>query len=85
MIFCDGGSKSFSYVAATLEGTKAVALESIKIDEVDTQGNTEIGVTKQYARSSYISVAELFGKINLSDESFIKYIPDGFLNEAQLK
>ena len=63
----------------------AVALESIKIDEVNTQGNTEIGVTKQYAHSSTISIAELFRKVNPSDESFVKYIPDGFLNEVQLE
>ena len=43
----------------------AIALESIKKDEVVTQGNTQNGVTKQYARSSTISITDYFKKINL--------------------
>lgn len=61
----------------------AIALESIKKDEVVTQGDTINGVTKQYARSSIISISDLFKKINPSDESFLKYIPDGFLDADQ--
>ena len=50
----------------------AVALEGIKKDEVVTQGNTKTGVTKQYARSSIVSIADFFQKINPSDKSFLK-------------
>ncbi len=50
--------------------------------EVLGRGNTENGVTQQ-PRSVNISIAKIFEKINPSDKSFIKYIPDGFLNEAQ--
>ena len=50
--------------------------------EVWKQGNTENGVT-QNSRSVNISIAKIFEKINPSDKSFLKYVPDGFLNEAQ--
>lgn len=60
----------------------AISLEKIKRTEVWKQGNTENGVT-QNSRSVNISIAKIFEKINPSDKSFIKYIPDGFLNEAQ--
>ena len=46
------------------------------------QGNTETGVT-QNSRSVDISIAQLFSKINPSDKNFLKYIPDGFLNDSQ--
>ncbi len=62
----------------------AVALESIEKDEIVTEGNTENGVT-QAAPSSAISIAQLFSKINPLDESFLKYLPDGFLDERQLE
>ena len=32
---------------------------------------------------SNISIADLFSKINIKDENFFKYIPDGFLNDEQ--
>ena len=56
----------------------AIVLESIKKDEVIKQGNTENGVT-QSSRSSTISLADLFEKINPADESFLKYVPRQFL------
>ena len=59
----------------------AIALESIKKDEVVKQGNTETGVT-QSSRSSVISIADLFAKINPIDESFLKYVPKQFLTQA---
>ena len=52
--------------------------------EVLKQGNTVKGVT-QNSRSVNISISKLFEKINPSDKSFIKYIPDGFLTKAQLQ
>lgn len=56
----------------------AIALESIKKDEVVKQGNTKNGVT-QNSRSSIINIADLFSKINPTDISFLKYIPTQFL------
>jgi hypothetical protein len=50
--------------------------------EVSESGNTKNGVT-QSSRSVNISIAKIFEKINPTDKSFIKYNPDGFLNEAQ--
>ena len=60
----------------------AISLEKIKMTEVWKQGDTEIGVT-QDSRSVNISIAKIFAKINPSDKSFLKYIPDGFLNSEQ--
>ena len=57
---------------------------STNLTEVSGQGNTENGVT-QNSRSVTISIAKIFEKINPSDKSFLKYIPDGFLNEGQKK
>ncbi len=58
----------------------AIALESIKKDEVVKQGNTENGVT-QGSRSSTIRLTDLFAKINPSDGSFLKYVPKQFLED----
>ena len=60
----------------------AISLEKIKKTEVWKQGNTNTGVT-QNSRSVNISIANIFAKINPSDKNFLKYIPDGFLNEDQ--
>ena len=60
----------------------AIALEKIKMTEVSGQGDTETGVT-QNSRSVDISIANIFKKINPSEENFVKYIPDGFLDDAQ--
>ena len=60
----------------------AISLEKIKKTEVLGRGNTENGVTQQ-PRSVNISIAQIFKKINPSDKKFLKYIPDGFLDEKQ--
>ena len=52
--------------------------------ELYARGNTDNGVT-QLTRSVNISIANIFSKINPSDKSFLKYIPDGFLSYEQLK
>lgn len=59
----------------------AIALESIKKDEVVAQGNTENSVT-QYARSSEIRLADLLSNVNPKDESFTKYIPKQFFDDT---
>ena len=59
----------------------AIALESIKNDGVsEVRGAKSVA---QISRPSNISIADFFEKINPSDKSFLKYIPDGFLNEEQ--
>ena len=58
----------------------AIALESIKKDEVVKQGNTTSGVT-QDSRSSTVNLTDLFSKINPSDTSFLKYVPQQFLTQ----
>ncbi|MBQ8428564.1 MAG: hypothetical protein IJX30_00490 [Clostridia bacterium] len=59
-----------------------IALESIKKDEIIAQGNTNDGVT-QYPTSSTISIAGLAENVNTKDENFIKYFPDGFLDDEK--
>ena len=85
--FVDGGSiipvklevKEFSDKENTLH--VAIALESIKKDEIVKQEVAKDGVARQYSPSSNISIADYFRKINPSDESFYKYIPKKFLKE----
>lgn len=48
------------------------------------RGDTDDGVTQQ-PRSVNINIANIFEKINPSDKTFLKYIPDKFLTEVQLK
>lgn len=60
----------------------AISLEKIKMTEVSEQGNTKNGVT-QGSRSVNVSIARIFSKINPSNKNFLKYLPDGFLNDAQ--
>ena len=60
----------------------AISLEKIKKTEVWKQGDTNNGVT-QNSRSVNISISNIFRKINPFDKSFLKYIPDGFLNDEQ--
>ena len=62
----------------------AISLEKIKMTELYARGDTKNGVT-QRTRSVNISIANIFKKINPSDKTFLKYIPDKFLTEVQLK
>ena len=59
----------------------AIALESIKKDEIVKQEVATNGVARQYSPSFTISIADYFRKINPSDESFYKYIPKKFLKD----
>ena len=62
----------------------AIALESIEIDGIVKQETTQKKVARQYSPPSDISIAEYFQKINPSDKSFYKYIPEPFLtNRSQ--
>ena len=60
----------------------AIALESIKKDEVVKEGDTTNGVT-QASRSFIISISDLLKNINMSDERFAKYIPKQFFDQNQ--
>ena len=59
----------------------AIALEGIKKDEVVTSRSPDTDFTSN-ARSSTISIPDLFRKINPSDESFLKYVPKKFLEDG---
>ncbi len=59
-----------------------ITSKSIKKDEVVTQGSSHSEVP-QHARSSIISLSELFKKVNPKDESFYKYIPKQFLEGVE--
>ena len=59
----------------------AVALDSIKKNEVVKQGNTKNSVT-QGSRSFNISLSQLLKNINPKDENFIKYIPKQFFEKG---
>ena len=54
-------------------------------DGIVKQEVAENGVARQYSPPSNISIAQFFEKINISDKSFLKYIPDGFLSAEQIE
>ena len=58
--------------------------EGIKKTEVWKQGTTKNDVA-QNSRSIIISIRDLFEKINPKDANFLKYVPDQFLNNEQIK
>lgn len=62
----------------------AIALKSVIKNGVVTQEVADNSVAQQYARPSDISLSELFKNVNPQDESFYKYIPKQFLEEAEL-
>ena len=61
----------------------AVALEGIKKDRVVSMG---VPNNRSHVRTSpvTISIRDLFSKINPKDADFLKYIPNGFLNDEQI-
>lgn len=59
----------------------AIALESIKKDEVVKEGDIINDVT-QASRPSNISLSDLFASINPSDERFLKYVPKQFFERV---
>ncbi len=62
----------------------AVTLEEIKKAEVSKSGSST-GEVAPNSRSANISIARIFEKINTSDQSFLKYVPDGFLSSEQIE
>ena len=62
----------------------AVALEDIKKDRVAGMG---VPTNRSHVRTSpvTISIHDLFSKINPIDIDFLKYIPNGFLNDEQIE
>lgn len=74
--FIDKNKKNALYVAITLE--------KIKKDEIVTTSSPD--KNQNYgAPSSTISIADLFANVNNADGSFLKYIPNGFLDQSQIK
>lgn len=61
----------------------AIALESIKKNEIVKQEVATNGVARQYSPSFTISIADFLRKINPSDESFYKYIPKRLLEASK--
>lgn len=61
----------------------AIALESIKKNEIVKQEVATNGVAQQYSPSFNISIADFLRKINPSDESFYKYIPKKLLETSK--
>ena len=61
----------------------AVTMEEIKKAEVSTE-RTSIEEVAYSARSANISISRIFEKINTSDQNFLKYVPNGFLNDQQI-
>lgn len=60
----------------------AVTLNKIK-DVVFTKENVSNDTPAMAAHISTISLRDLFANINPSDGEFLKYVPDGFLKDAQ--
>lgn len=61
----------------------AVALESIKKNEVVKEGNTKNSVT-QASRSFNISLSQLLINVNPNDTDFLKYIPRQFFDNSNI-
>ena len=55
----------------------AIALESIKKNQIVKQEVAEKGVAQQYSPSFNISIAKFFGKINPNDSAHRVLLPDG--------
>lgn len=54
--------------------------------EVDVLGSTpDKSQTHSLVSTSVYSLADLFQKINPENKHFLKYVPDGFLNDEQLR
>lgn len=84
------------YVAVSLKKTEAADLHAVpSADEASATTASSFEETgrgadtspdaKSTAASSDISVAELIKKINPSNGDFLKYLPDGMLNDEQKK
>ena len=63
----------------------AVALTKIEAGVVGNTIPNKSQVSTNLFPTSDISLADLFSKINQRDKNFLKYVPDEFLNEEQIK
>ncbi len=61
----------------------AVVLTKINPEVLDTRLTTDSGEVSSLFSGFTISLQQLFQNVNTKDARFLKYIPDGFLNEAQ--
>ena len=70
------GTKSTLYITASLT--------AIKKNRIVAHNNADISASEPYALPALnIKIADLFANVNPADKRLLKYIPDGFLNDAQ--
>lgn len=62
-----------------------VVLTKIESEVVDTGVPEEIGDLPYLFPDSTVSLRHIFENVNPADGRFLKYVPDGFLNEEQRK
>lgn len=62
-----------------------VVLTKIDLEVVDTGVPNNAGNVPHLFSRSIISLKQIFSNVNPKDGHFLKYVPDGFLNEAQKK
>ena len=62
----------------------AVALEGIKKDRVESAG-VQDNLTHIHTSPVTISIKDIFENVNIKDGDFLKYVPNQFLNDEQIK
>ena len=62
----------------------AVALEGIKKDRVESVG-VQDNLTHIHTSPVTISIKDIFENVNIKDGDFLKYVPNPFLNDEQIK
>ena len=61
----------------------AVAMSKKESEVVEDRPTTRSGGTHPLFSDSKVSIADIFRNVNSADGRFLKYVPDGFLSEAQ--
>lgn len=61
----------------------AVAMSKKESEVVEDRPTTKSGGTHPLFSDSKVSIADIFRNVNSADGRFLKYVPDGFLSEAQ--
>ena len=61
-----------------------VAMTKIEADVLESTSD-ENTVTHSLVSASTYSIADIFKNVNTADKHFLKYLPDGFLSEEQIK
>ena len=74
--------KDYSHIDGRLYLT--VALTKIEADVLGSTVENNNQARSLVSASTY-SIAEIFKNVNTADKHFLKYLPDGFLSEEQIK